>query len=34
MYDWLETTDGMQIPLRREVGGKSDKRGPKEGLRV
>jgi len=30
MYDWLETTDGMQIPLRREVGGKSDKRGPKE----
>ncbi|HSW00557.1 MAG TPA: sulfatase [Sedimentisphaerales bacterium] len=29
MYDWLEKTDGMQIPLRREVGGKSDKRGPK-----
>ncbi len=29
MYDWLESTDGMQIPLRREVGGKSDKRGPK-----
>jgi len=29
MYDWLERTGGMQIPLRREVGGKSDKRGPK-----
>jgi len=29
LYDWLEKTDGMQIPLRREVGGKSDKRGPK-----
>ena len=29
MYDWLEQTGGMQIPLRREVGGKSDKRGPK-----
>jgi N-acetylglucosamine-6-sulfatase len=29
MYDWLEKTNGMQIPLRREVGGKSDKRGPK-----
>jgi len=28
-YDWLEKTNGMQIPLRREVGGKSDKRGPK-----
>ena len=29
MYDWLEATDGMQIPLRRERGGRSDKRGPK-----
>ena len=29
LYDWLEKTDGMQIPLRREVGGKCDKRGPK-----
>ncbi len=30
LYDWLEKTDGMQIPLRREIGGKSDKRGPKQ----
>ncbi len=30
LYDWLEKTDGMQIPLRREVGGRSDKRGPKQ----
>ena len=30
LYDWLDKTGGMQIPLRREVGGKSDKRGPKE----
>lgn len=29
MYDWLEQTDGMMIPLRREKGAKSDKRGPK-----
>ena len=29
LYDWLEKTDGMQIPLRRETGGRSDKRGPK-----
>jgi N-acetylglucosamine-6-sulfatase len=29
MYDWLERTDGMQIPLRREVGFKGDRRGPK-----
>jgi N-acetylglucosamine-6-sulfatase len=30
MYDWLEQTGGMQIPLRREVGFKGDKRGPKK----
>jgi N-acetylglucosamine-6-sulfatase len=29
LYDWLEKTGGMQIPLRRETGAKSDKRGPK-----
>ena len=29
MYDWLQATDGMQIPLRREAGGRSDRRGPK-----
>jgi arylsulfatase A-like enzyme len=29
LYDWLQKTNGMQIPLRREVGGRSDKRGPK-----
>jgi N-acetylglucosamine-6-sulfatase len=29
LYDWLEKTGGMQIPLRREVGGRSDKRGPR-----
>jgi len=29
VYNWLEQTDGMKIPLRRETGGKSDKRGPK-----
>jgi N-acetylglucosamine-6-sulfatase len=30
MYDWLEQTNGMQIPLRREIGFKGDKRGPKK----
>jgi len=30
LYDWLDKTGGMQIPLRREVGGRSDKRGPKQ----
>jgi len=30
MYDWLEQTDGMMIPLRRETSSKSDKRGPKK----
>ena len=30
MYDWLERTDGMKIPLQRERGGRSDKRGPKK----
>jgi len=30
MYDWLEQTGGMTIPLRREKGAKSDKRGPKK----
>ncbi len=30
MYDWLERTDGMKIPLRREKGFKGDKRGPKK----
>ncbi|MHC4540327.1 MAG: sulfatase/phosphatase domain-containing protein, partial [Planctomycetota bacterium] len=29
MYDWLERTDGMTIPLRRVKGFKGDKRGPK-----
>jgi arylsulfatase A-like enzyme len=29
LFDWLDRTDGMQIPLRRE-GGRSDKRGPKK----
>jgi hypothetical protein len=29
IYDWLEKTNGLQILLRREVGFKSDKRGPK-----
>ena len=29
MYSWLEGTDGMQIPLRREGGFKGNKRGPK-----
>jgi arylsulfatase A-like enzyme len=30
MYDWLEQTDGMTIPLRREQGFKGDKRGPRK----
>ena len=30
MYNWLEGTDGMQIPLRREGGFKGNKRGPKK----
>jgi len=30
LYDWLDRTGGMQIPLRREIGGRSDKRGPKQ----
>jgi N-acetylglucosamine-6-sulfatase len=30
LYDWLEKTGGMQIPLRREVGARSDKRGPRQ----
>jgi arylsulfatase A-like enzyme len=30
MYNWLEETDGMQIPLRREGGFKGNKRGPKK----
>ncbi len=29
MYDWLEQTNGMQIPVRREIGFKGDKHGPK-----
>jgi N-acetylglucosamine-6-sulfatase len=29
MYDWLEQTSGMQIPLRREIGARSDKHGPR-----
>ena len=30
LYDWLDRTGGMQIPLRREAGGRSDKRGPQQ----
>ena len=30
LFDWLEETDGMLIPLRRDKGGQADKRGPKE----
>jgi N-acetylglucosamine-6-sulfatase len=30
MYTWLEETDGMKIPLRRDVGFKGNKRGPKK----
>jgi N-acetylglucosamine-6-sulfatase len=29
VYDWLDRTGGMQIPLRRETGASSNKRGPK-----
>jgi len=28
MFDWLEKTDGMLIPLRRDSGGRQDKRNP------
>jgi N-acetylglucosamine-6-sulfatase len=28
VFDWLERTDGMSIPLRRDVGIRADKRGP------
>lgn len=27
VYDWLESTEGMQIPLRRDIGWRADKRG-------
>ena len=30
MYEWLESTGGMQIPLRRDTGFKGNKRGPKK----
>jgi len=30
IYDWLEATDGMQIPLRRDIFWRADKRKPKE----
>ena len=30
MYDWLEETGGMQIPLRRVQGFRGNKRGPKK----
>jgi N-acetylglucosamine-6-sulfatase len=30
MYDWLETTGGMKIPLRRATGFKGNRRGPKQ----
>jgi N-acetylglucosamine-6-sulfatase len=30
MYEWLESTGGMQIPLRRDIGFKGNKRGPKK----
>jgi hypothetical protein len=26
VYDWLESTDGMQIPLKRDIGWRADKR--------
>jgi len=26
VYDWLESTDGMQIPLRKDIGWRADKR--------
>ncbi len=29
MYDWLEQTNGMQIPLRRQAGFKGNRSGPK-----
>lgn len=29
VYDWLESTDGMQILLKRDVGWRADKRKPK-----
>jgi len=29
VYDWLESTDGMQIPLRRDIFWRADKRKPK-----
>jgi N-acetylglucosamine-6-sulfatase len=28
MFEWLEKTDGMLIPLRRDTGGRQDKRNP------
>jgi N-acetylglucosamine-6-sulfatase len=28
VFDWLEQTDGMRIPLRRDKGERQDKRGP------
>jgi N-acetylglucosamine-6-sulfatase len=30
IYDWLESTDGMQIPLKRDIFWRADKRKPKE----
>ncbi|UCG55682.1 MAG: DUF4976 domain-containing protein, partial [Phycisphaerales bacterium] len=30
LFDWLEGTDGMKIPLRPDAGSRGDKRGPKK----
>lgn len=30
VYDWLESTDGMQIPLKRDIGWRADKHGKVE----
>ncbi|RPI70111.1 MAG: DUF4976 domain-containing protein, partial [Ignavibacteriales bacterium] len=27
VYDWLESTDGMKIQLRRDIGWRADKKG-------